>query len=224
MWIWFEAEDSIFFSTWRIQFSQYLFWKRPSFPFAMWHLCHKLSDYVCAVCFKVSILFSQPVCLVFCRHCCIHYCHCYQVLTSSGTSPSALLFFNNTLISLGPLHSIETSELVCQLPNKTTTKENPAGILMGITWNLEIILGKTDTFKPPSASKYTERGQISCTTRGRAKWNNHWKPGSWAHATLWPSNSVPRHTPQTSRTYMLRRTCVRTLMAALCGQLKMEAS
>lgn len=167
-----------FFLTWRIQFSQYLFWKRPPFPFVMWHLCHKLSDYVCSVCFKVSILFSQPVFLALC---CIHYCHCYKVLTFSGMSPSALLFIMLWLfLSLCISYKFQNQFVRFQI--KTTTKENPAGILIGITWNLEIILGKTDIFTTPSTNEYMERGQVSCTIGGRAKWDNHRETGSWTYA------------------------------------------
>lgn len=150
------------------------------------------------VCFKVSILFSQPAFLALC---CIQYCHCCKVLTFSGMSPSLcssikLWFSLNLCIS----HKFQKQFVNCQI--KTTTQENLAGILIGITWNLEIILGKTDTFTTPSTNEYMERGQASRTTGGRAKWDNHWETGSWAHAhTVTQSfhSQVHAHTP---RTYM----------------------
>lgn len=154
----------IFFPTWRIQFSQYLFWKRSPFPFVTWHLCHKLSDYVCSVCFKVSIVFSQPVFLALCG---IHYCHCVKSWQLVGwvlqlCSSMKLWLFLNLCIS------DKFQNQFVNFQTKTTTKENPAGILIGITWTLEIILGETDIFTTPSATEYMERGHVSRTTGGRA--------------------------------------------------------
>lgn len=157
----------IFFPIQRIQFSQYLFEN------AFFSLCHKL----CAVCFKISILFYRPVCLSFCQHCAtLTSLHC-AVSTSSRLSPSALSLFKLWLF-LALCIFTQMSESVCQFPNKTTTKEKPAGILIRIIRNLGINLGGTNIFTTLRAGEYADQGQLSCTAGGQGKWENHWKTGS----------------------------------------------
>lgn len=99
------------------------------------------------------------------------------------SSSIMLWFFLNLCISY------QFQNQFVNFQTKTTTKENPAGILIGITWNLQIILGKTDIFTTPSTNEYMERG-------GRAKGDKiTGKPAAEHMPTLWPSNSVPRYTP-----------------------------
>lgn len=120
-------------------------------------------------------LFYQSICLSFCQH-------WAALLTAAFTKSWHLvlsaLFFKDALIILGPLHFHIHFRIRLSISKQPTRKEKPAGILVGITWNLETSAGRTDIFTTPSAGECVEGGHGSCTAGGRANWYHLWKTGS----------------------------------------------
>lgn len=169
------------------------------------------------VCFKISVLFYQSICLSFCQH-------WAALLTAAFTKSWHLvlsaLFFKDALIILGPLHFHIHFRIRLSISKQPTRKEKPAGILVGITWNLETSAGRTDHL-------YNAKCRWVCG--GRTRLLHCWwacqlvpslenrQPSTEAEhmPPLWPGNSIPRYEPNRTHTHTHRKTCVRMLMAAV---------